>query len=111
MTQRSKDLLIASDVEAFLAITDWVDRDQPSLIKLVDEVAPTIKQDTLLLMSNLPEDSDEARQMRYTAEAASHAQLQHFPELEHFQLYVRADLVLPHIKKFLEKAEEKETQA
>jgi pimeloyl-ACP methyl ester carboxylesterase len=106
ITQPQKDLFLANDMVAIMAMVDWIERDQQSLAKLVDEVAPTIQQRVLLLMSNLPEDEEDARQMRHTAKVAKNAELHHFKELDHFQLYFRIDLVMPLIIEFLAKTEE-----
>ncbi|MDH5507331.1 MAG: alpha/beta hydrolase [Anaerolineae bacterium] len=103
LTAAPKERWLKNDLEALAAIGDWVEQDIQSIIQLVDTVIDDIRVPCLVLMSNLPEDSDEFKLLNKTAATVPHAQSEEFNELSHLELYFRSDLVLPKIKEFLQK--------
>lgn len=96
-----KERLLKNDLQAIAAISDWVDKDIQVMIDLIDGEIEHINIPTLLLVSDLPEDSDEIRLLKKSAELIHDATYIKFKELNHFTLHIRSDIVLPHIVDFL----------
>lgn len=101
LTPAQKERWLANDLEAFYAIADWVEREVQLIINLVDTVIKEINVPCLVLMSNLPEESDEFRLLKKTVDLVPNAEFAQFKELSHFELFLRSKFVLPSIKKFL----------
>ncbi|MBW8012300.1 MAG: alpha/beta hydrolase [Chloroflexi bacterium] len=107
LTALQKERWLSNDLKALNAISDWVVKDNQLIINLVDSVISEINIPCLVLMSNLPEESDEYILLKKTVDLIPNAEFAHFNELSHFELFFRSDLVLPKIKKFLAKASSK----
>lgn len=101
LTDAARARWLGNDLEALSAIAEWVGRKNEDVIDLVDSAIGEINIPCLVLMSNLPEESDEFVLLKKTASTISIADIAQFNELSHFELFFRSDLVLPKIRKFL----------
>lgn len=96
-----KEQLLKNDLKALAAISDWVNKDVQVVIDLIDGAIENINIPILLLVSDLPEDSDEIRLLKKSADLIPDSTYIKFNELNHFSLHIRSDIVLPHIEDFL----------
>lgn len=101
LSEKQVERYLDNDMEALNAIAGWVERDSQAIIDLVDSTIGDIEVPCLVLMSNIPEDSDEFRLLHKTVALVPQADFVEFKELSHFPLFLRSDKVLPHIKQFL----------
>lgn len=104
LTDAAKERWLGNDLEALSAMAEWVGKKNDKLIDLVDSAIDEIDIPCLVLMSDIPEDSDEYVLLNKTAAAVPNAELAQFNELSHLDLFFRSDLVFPKIQKFLEAA-------
>lgn len=101
LTPAQVERYLSNDMEALNAVADWIERDGQAIIDLVDSTIGEIEVPCLVLMSNIPEDSDEFRLLHKTVALVPQAEFVEFKELSHLDLFYRSDMVLPQIKKFL----------
>ena len=102
VTPADKSRLLNNDRLALLALTDWVEKDIQDILDFVDTAIDLIDLPCLVFMSGLPDDSDEYRLLKKTADTIPDATLIEFNNLTHMDLHKRSDLVLPHIINFLD---------
>jgi hypothetical protein len=96
-----KEQLLKNDLDAFAAISEWQKREVLEIFEFIDNAIEGINLPTLLLVSNLPEDSDEIRLLKKTAEYADDARWVQFKDLKHLELSNRSEIVVPRILEFL----------
>ena len=101
LTPATKERILANDRQALKAIAEWLAEEMPSMIKEINAVVDKINVPTLILMSNLKEDSEEYQLLRKSETAIPRASLIDFKDLDHIGLFTNSDKVLPHINKFL----------
>jgi pimeloyl-ACP methyl ester carboxylesterase len=87
--------------QALMAVATWMAADIRDIIDQIDEVIGEIKVPTLLLTSDLPEDSQEFRLAAKSAAIIPGTSLITFGGINHKELFNRSAEVLPHILKFL----------
>ena len=101
-SEEVKEELLKNDMDAFAAISDWLILEGLEIFDFIDGAIEQINLPTLLLVSNVPEDCDEIRLLKKTAEYIKDAKYIQFKELKHLDLSNRSDIVVPHILDFLD---------
>jgi pimeloyl-ACP methyl ester carboxylesterase len=104
LTALDKERLYSNDRKAINAIADWMEREIREMMKLVEDAIEKLNVPSLVLMSNLPEESGEFALLNRTANEIPNAELAKYGDLSHLGLFIRGDLTLPKIKEFLAKA-------
>lgn len=100
-TASYKKMLLSNDRQALVAISEWVDKEIQVMIDLIDDAIENINTPCLLLVSNLPKESDEYRLLKKSAELIPGANSITFKDLNHITLHKRSNIVLPYILDFL----------
>ena len=109
-SEEVKDQLLQNDLDAFAAFSDWSGKGVPEVIDFIQNAIKQLDLPTLLLVSNSPDDSDEIRLLKKTAESIRNARFIQFKDLAHLELSSKSDIVVPYILEFLASIPEKKIE-
>lgn len=96
-----KTYFLQNDPEALKAFGTWIDEETPATKDMIYSMIEKSSLPTLILMSNLKNESEVYKLFIKLKEKNPNAKLVQLTELSHLELFTNSEKVLPKIKDFL----------